>query len=228
MDNRHCLGDAVGKWKNMETMYFLVQINSQFGNKNGLECSSKTINNNGFLKLYKTRCYSSDLSFVFMKTVAFSGVITLHGQELCEWSHAFLPFLEQSYRPLSKFNTEKLIFFVCLLSAICISQLNTFDVTVIHILVPLHSTGPLRFISVYLFPNISFILSDEDQRLGRKFVKSFQTDQICTYPKDFELHNRNSLEVCCNWVEDANLVWTGKPRITARTFVNFSSFCVCT
>ena len=42
LDNTHCLSDAIKKQDKMEGMYFLVQITSEFRNKNGFECSSKT------------------------------------------------------------------------------------------------------------------------------------------------------------------------------------------
>ena len=41
MDNRHCLRYTIGKKDEMERMYLLAEIWSKFGNKNGLECSSK-------------------------------------------------------------------------------------------------------------------------------------------------------------------------------------------
>ena len=45
MDNRYCLSYTIGKKDEMERMYLLVKIKSEFGNKNGLECSSHELAN---------------------------------------------------------------------------------------------------------------------------------------------------------------------------------------
>ena len=43
MDSRHCLSYTIGKKDKMERMYLLVEIRSEFGNKNGLERSSQNL-----------------------------------------------------------------------------------------------------------------------------------------------------------------------------------------